>query len=513
MILLSYNLTTKCKKIMPKLDLWFKEQDGGTRESQSLENIKEKLKDKCWVLDKLMLQQFQQDYRNPLDDNLAKFEIWSWPLIKNLGANLIMAYNGDRDTMIVPESEEYWEYNICAHEMTHTLWDSVWERKWLLLLPDYDGPSIEQIENYATSRVEGRDFDLVRAQQEAHIIYASLWHLVNTFSSKINNLNNEKHSINSKLQAAKNDLVWFWQSKVTDTQQSAMDESFLRRDNLLKLSNHTQKEVAHHWESVVVPFIKDFDSILKNYKKDKGIFLTDRFRNLSSKLDSAIKRLDELLKELLARHMRYIDEAQKGYNQIEEIVSDNHKKWLKTMESQLNDPSIDQKTKNWIKENISMDKKFREISELWKLMSSITDSKDSLSNAVNLLTQQFMLENAKSKAREIIGNPEEVLGRMIDSLYSIYLWPIDQNNFPLNENDLDFLSQMRYKWEKIFRKGVEKYRVALKMQKSWVSIDKIRKELLSAETYEYNGKVYEWSKYPFKIQWNVPYVSSVQDIK
>lgn len=67
---------------------------------------------------------------------------------------------------------------------------------------------------------------------------------------------------------------------------------------------------------------------------------------------------------------------------------------------------------------------------------------------------------------EIISLPRdanEVMARIVDSLYSLYFGPVDFNLLPLGEADLAFLERFTYRGAPIFRKGIEKYRLGLEL--------------------------------------------------
>jgi hypothetical protein len=55
---------------------------------------------------------------------------------------------------------------------------------------------------------------------------------------------------------------------------------------------------------------------------------------------------------------------------------------------------------------------------------------------------------------------------MVDSLISGYTWKLKQNNYPLNEKDLEFLGKFKFEWEQIFWEHIEKYKKILENKKS-----------------------------------------------
>ena len=63
----------------------------------------------------------------------------------------------------------------------------------------------------------------------------------------------------------------------------------------------------------------------------------------------------------------------------------------------------------------------------------------------------------------MFGNPEEIFARMVDGLYSLELEKSTFYRIRPNEEDLDLLNKMTIDGEPAFEKGVERYKVALKM--------------------------------------------------
>jgi len=90
----------------------------------------------------------------------------------------------------------------------------------------------------------------------------------------------------------------------------------------------------------------------------------------------------------------------------------------------------------------------------------------------------------------------EVHARIIDSVMSVYVNE-KTDVFPpalwrQRPEELAYLSTWRYKGNPVFQKSLEKYNLALEMQKDGVSPENIRKQLEYAVSFTYKGESYNW---------------------
>ncbi|HLD07313.1 MAG TPA: hypothetical protein VJC16_07340 [Candidatus Nanoarchaeia archaeon] len=110
---------------------------------------------------------------------------------------------------------------------------------------------------------------------------------------------------------------------------------------------------------------------------------------------------------------------------------------------------------------------------------------------------------ASTEQFQSIATPNEIMGRMIGSLYNLYYGSITQDNFQLGEDDLQFLERFVYKERKLFGKGIEKYRLGLAMLQNGISPAKITQGLEYATSFTYEGKTYSWPEADFRIKGNI----------
>ena len=112
------------------------------------------------------------------------------------------------------------------------------------------------------------------------------------------------------------------------------------------------------------------------------------------------------------------------------------------------------------------------------------------------------------KIYSILNNPDEIMARVVDSLYSLYFGPVTQSNFQLNEDDLDFLEKFKFVKDNkeilLFRKGIEKYKIGLQMLEEGYDPIEIREKLEYATAFKFKGIEYNWPESEFKIKGKIP---------
>ena len=120
--------------------------------------------------------------------------------------------------------------------------------------------------------------------------------------------------------------------------------------------------------------------------------------------------------------------------------------------------------------------------------------------AQNLVsTRDKIIQETKMRFRARLFDPDEFMGRVFDSLYSLYYGPYTYQAAPLNEKDLAFLESFTYNGQPVFRKGVEKYRVGLEMIADGKKPEDIKELLEYAISLEYKGKMYSWPEANFHL--------------
>lgn len=116
-----------------------------------------------------------------------------------------------------------------------------------------------------------------------------------------------------------------------------------------------------------------------------------------------------------------------------------------------------------------------------------------------------------AKTREMFSTTEQ-FARVVSSLMCVHVGSYTLHQFKLTEEELDMLSRMMFRGEPIFGHAVEKYRLAMEMEKEGHDPDRIREALEFATSFEYRGIQFEWPHNGFDIDGAIPRVRR-SDIK
>ena len=125
-------------------------------------------------------------------------------------------------------------------------------------------------------------------------------------------------------------------------------------------------------------------------------------------------------------------------------------------------------------------------------------------NRLNRSLDVQITESNTTKISYILGNPNEFMARMVDSLYSLHFGDYEEDRFPLNERDLEFLGRFSSNGGKLFRKGIEKYTVGMEMRADGHSPEQIKSDLEYATKSQYRGKKLSWPEADFRFRGELP---------
>ncbi|MEM4242961.1 MAG: hypothetical protein QXM31_03615 [Candidatus Woesearchaeota archaeon] len=111
----------------------------------------------------------------------------------------------------------------------------------------------------------------------------------------------------------------------------------------------------------------------------------------------------------------------------------------------------------------------------------------------------FCIINEETFKFENVFSDTEIFARIIASLKEIYTGKPTLSNFRLNEEELNLLGRMKYKGMPMFRKDIEKYRIALQMN------DQAKNRQLRYSTGgTFNGVAYSWPENNWTLQGEIP---------
>lgn len=276
-----------------------------------------------------------------------------------------------------------------------------------------------------------------------------------------------------------------WSTLMHELWHSFMD-NFRKNDFLKHPTNSYDSEYRkdfnewtspYYFDKVDWPTVEEIDEFVKKKFKEPGFYLlkNDLFKDIydkrdkqieiaSLKVDNIVDKIDkwmdiatiEMKKKLYDKDINREDYSNFVSLKINIMQKVSDFRWILIKLKLSKDSSMD----NWL-----FNLRFywiELINDLNKLSSYSISNYDLhfewLSNWID--------ETIYSLKRDLISS-EEVMARIVDSLVSWYNWKIIQNNYPLTEGDLEFLSRFKYsdekiwffnKWEEIFWEHIVKYR-------------------------------------------------------
>jgi len=108
------------------------------------------------------------------------------------------------------------------------------------------------------------------------------------------------------------------------------------------------------------------------------------------------------------------------------------------------------------------------------------------------LRDTIVISQNKHSLVRALSDPNEVMARVVQSLYSLYFGEPKPNLYPLSSHDLEFLGKFHYAGKPLFGKGVEKYKLAMMMIDAGIPPKDVRANLAFATSFVWEGKVYEF---------------------
>ncbi|HIH42276.1 TPA: hypothetical protein HA246_01390 [Candidatus Woesearchaeota archaeon] len=99
-----------------------------------------------------------------------------------------------------------------------------------------------------------------------------------------------------------------------------------------------------------------------------------------------------------------------------------------------------------------------------------------------------------------VNDPYEVFINMVDSLYNLHYGAPTQNRLPLTEEDLWFLERFTLDGKQAFEKGIQKYKLGLKLLQDGWTPKRVQSELRDATVIELDGRTYYWTQPEFSVR-------------
>lgn len=370
------------------------------------------------------------------------------------------------------------------HELWHALYDSEGD-KGIIHREGYIGPNKEEIESFCKRKIAGKEFDGLKNRLLASAEIESMKGL-------------DRAEDNYTKEFTKALEEWSSANKIlAESKLLSLEE----REILINNSHDLRNNIESFRNS-----LNSLSAEVQNYSSE----LESKAKSGASPLEQLLsqKELKMKMHNLLRQSEPIIEKCYEFRSSVEnaDITAKrrDYEQQIVSLESQKAQATNDE-IKSEIEETISTYKGLREMSDLLeKQRSSFVGSSLRLLNLNKELESTITQDNMK-KINQILGDPDEVMARVVDSLYSLHYSQVEQNKFPLNNEDLDFLRRFSYNGEPLFKKGIEKYALGLKMISQGVPADKVKHDLEYATSYKHDSHKYSWPESKFTIKGNIPY--------
>jgi ribosomal protein L9 len=390
------------------------------------------------------------------------------------------AYSDKLDTLFLLGSTNAAEIARTVKAITHESWHALYDsegKKGLIHSTNYLGPSLEEIASFCSKKTGGREFDELRTNllvaaeiQDFNIV--TIGFISNFGVQMMNAVNKYKDTL----------------SLAEEKRQEKLPVSQEEWEEINKKSNALQTNILDFQRD----FSQFYASVSSLTNQNSGALTLEQIRGAKQKVLSEVGKLQpyESIPKKVKEFREYALKVFNGAKErdIKAEIAEAEKKGDKEFAKFLRD--------------------FANLDTNASRAAVIMDSLQSSLVSLGALEKKLVFADNALKIAQIVGEPNEVMARAVDSLYSLYYGPVVQSNFSLTEQDLQFLGRFRVmqngKEVQLFRKGIEKYQLGRKMIAGGYNPKKIKEALEYATEFSYKGKRYSWPSSHFKIKGKIP---------
>jgi hypothetical protein len=397
-----------------------------------------------------------------------------------------MLYHRGTDEIMIPlRKDKPADPKNVPHELWHSLYDQH-DEKGLIHQPGYRGPSLEEIADFAGRKVDDPAFlklqeGLKKSQLEAE---------VRMFSKYITSTLDYIECIDEMVRHT-DDLISGYSEFLVYLPKTTRE--ILSSGRIAKQYDELLQSIADFmiWKEKAID-ARDPDAVIDIHTLEE---LNDGIRNHYQRIQESREGLDSIVE----MYRGIDDDFRTAVDARFDLVE-------KEIKRRISDPGYSDDHEKLRRALVSVNQD-REQNQTRLSMSSAmnygTDSKLASLELKDSIDQAVLYYNQKELGK-ILGEPDEVMARVVQSLYCLHYGDVEQNLFPLQEQDLAFLERFEYKGRKMFSKGVERYRLGLEMISDGLSVDHVREQLGYATSYTYRGRQYSWPEADFQVKGEIP---------
>jgi hypothetical protein len=378
---------------------------------------------------------------------------------------------------------------IISNELGSAFFSDLW-KKGLLKSPEYEGLPKDRIAEYCRARMDSKEFQQLRAAEEKAIRI-------------------EEFLRSAELAAEQ------YRQALTRAQKLAVIYLKLNKDqNVADVLNRNSIR------DTVDPFLKRYEELLKltdevvgwnaNIKSRirKGLSFEECDRGISE-VQAYVQKLSQYLsfptdskagaETVLKECAKYLDGRLGNLaNEAKDFHDDGSDK------SKLARTELETKIASANVSRLDVEVGYRTVQSGILEVEREMQAQHTKASQLNLARYIQLKRDALS---DVSKNPSEIIARMLSSLYNLYYGEATMNNFQLTEDDLAFIGGFYYKGEQIFKKGIEKYRLGLRLLAGRMGAQEIKSMLEFATHVVYKGRAYTFEPADFRIRGNIPDVS------
>ncbi len=383
-------------------------------------------------------------------------------------------YDKQKNMLLIPEGKDVFEVlDSIDHELSHAAFHQI------ILRGEYSGPSLDEIKEYCTKKTSSPEFETIKKTLQLldYLTKANLGiKAVDNYASSGGILDLRINDITMRMDISKENIA----NKLTSEEKEKMSAVRKKFSDMLATTSQEYAALRERCRENS----KDLTNKIKDDCLDQKI---DAFRKICGDIKQLYEKLNSGLNEYAEKTYEYIGIADERNNA--EMIQ-NLQNLMKKAETEKEKKSL----QNMIDTAADMNK----VTKGMDLMSARLDG-------IEQLGTEIVSAINTTSISEITGSPTEVLARIIDAMYSIYLGPVTDTKFTPTEDDLKFLERFEYCGNKMFEKGISKYRLARQMANDGIAHEEIKKKLEYATSFEYKGKKFSWPASRFRIKGEFQY--------
>jgi len=346
------------------------------------------------------------------------------------------SYRFESNHLLIPDGKDAVAQGISA--LPHELWHVVYEDfgvKGLTSSKLYTGPSRLEIERFAKEKSEARGREGIREELKTASVVFDLDSKIEDFGMKVQAIDIVRGVIGPIVREA------------------ALSRMYLLRYMSRRERNSALRPVAYLRDTKPMIFLDVLASIGERYAKLKGAkqqkAVLDRVRGVFRDVDKTLARSDYAFEDTIR--------MLKCFDRVEDRLNDARCRSIGGVPIKYDEVSVLERQAGYTRIECAKQDFLEYRRELY---ANLNGNEGSKNNSVQFL--------------KILQDTDEVMARVIESLYSLYTGPFATDQYPLTRSDLDFLDRFTYRGGRVFGKGVDRYRSFIGLIESKLPVDVAR---------------------------------------